>query len=45
MRVDNGADWTLVMAGNVMMTLPAIVVFALFQRWFIQGVATTGMKG
>jgi ABC-type glycerol-3-phosphate transport system permease component len=45
MRVDNGADWTLLMAGNVMMTLPAIVVFALFQRWFIQGIATTGVKG
>lgn len=45
MRVDAGADWTVLMAGNVMMTLPAIVVFALFQRWFIQGIASTGVKG
>jgi ABC-type glycerol-3-phosphate transport system permease component len=45
MRVDQGGDWTMMMAGNVLMTLPVIVVFFLFQRYFVQGMTMTGMKG
>lgn len=47
MRVDatTGADWTMMMAGNVLMTLPVIVIFFIFQRYFIQGMTVTGMKG
>jgi multiple sugar transport system permease protein len=33
------------MAGNMLMTLPVIVVFFLFQRYFVQGMTMTGMKG
>lgn len=33
------------MASAVMSTLPTIVIFALFQRYFVQGIATTGIKG
>jgi len=40
-----GIDWTLIMAGNVLMTLPVIVLFFLCQRYFIQGMAMSGMKG
>jgi multiple sugar transport system permease protein len=29
----------------VMMSLPVLVVFLIFQRWFIQSVATSGLKG
>ncbi|MNY10696.1 L-arabinose transport system permease protein AraQ [compost metagenome] len=36
--------WTLIMAGSMFNTLPVLVVFALFQRHFIKGVATTGLK-
>ena len=39
------ADWTLVMAGNMLMTLPVIAIFFLFQRYFIEGVTVSGMKG
>jgi multiple sugar transport system permease protein len=28
-----------------MMVLPILVVFLLFQRWFVRGVAATGIKG
>lgn len=35
----------VVMASAVMATLPAVVVFLLLQRFFVQGVATSGMKG
>ena len=44
-RLDFGADWTMVMAGNLLMTLPVILVFFLFQRYFIQGMTMSGMKG
>ena len=40
-----GSTPTQVMAGATMMTLPIIIAFALFQRYFIQGVALTGIKG
>lgn len=47
MRVDQGgvSDWTMMMAGNVLMTVPVIVIFFLFQRYFIQGMTMSGMKG
>jgi multiple sugar transport system permease protein len=45
MRLDANADWALIMAGNLLMILPVIVIFFLFQRYFIEGVTVTGMKG
>ena len=33
------------MAGSLMAILPMIVLFALFQRQFIEGIAITGTKG
>ncbi|BDS06652.1 hypothetical protein NT6N_16920 [Oceaniferula spumae] len=38
-------DMALILAGNLMMTLPVIVIFFFFQRYFIQGVASAGVKG
>ncbi|WP_425145111.1 carbohydrate ABC transporter permease [Deinococcus sp.] len=35
----------VVMASAVMATLPAVAVFLLLQRFFVQGIATSGMKG
>jgi multiple sugar transport system permease protein len=35
----------LTMAGSLLMTLPVIVVFFAAQRYFIQGITLTGMKG
>jgi multiple sugar transport system permease protein len=29
----------------VMLVLPLLVVFLLFQRWFVQSVASSGVKG
>jgi multiple sugar transport system permease protein len=45
MKVDNNLDFTLVMAGNMLMTVPVIIIFFAFQRYFIEGVTVTGMKG
>lgn len=40
-----GTQWTVLMAGTVTATLPTLAVFLLGQRWFIQSVAQTGIKG
>jgi multiple sugar transport system permease protein len=44
MRLDQGVYWSVIMAANVLMTLPSIVVFFGFQRYFIEGMTVTGMK-
>ncbi len=41
----HAADTNLLMAGNVMSTIPMLVVFVLAQRWFVRGIATQGLKG
>jgi len=33
------------MAGVAIATAPMIVVFLMFQRYFVSGVALTGLKG
>jgi multiple sugar transport system permease protein len=38
-------QWTLLMAGAVTATVPALVAFAIGQRWFVRGIAATGVKG
>lgn len=38
-------QWHLLMAASVMMTLPCILLYAFAQRYFIQGIVFTGLKG
>lgn len=38
-------QWGDIFAFGVMMVLPVLVVFIVFQRWFVRGVATIGIKG
>ncbi len=38
------AEPPLVMAGAVLVILPTVLVFILAQRYFVQGIATTGLK-
>ena len=38
-------DWGQIFAFGVMLVLPLLVVFLIFQRWFIQSVASQGIKG
>lgn len=35
----------LLMAGSVIATLPIVVIFFAAQRYFVQGIVTTGLKG
>ena len=37
--------WTVVLAASVIATVPMIIAFFLGQRYFVQGIATTGRKG
>ena len=39
------SDWGPMMAASVMATAPLIVVFFFTQRYFLQGVSLTGIKG
>ncbi|MCF6525761.1 carbohydrate ABC transporter permease [Streptomyces sp. JJ36] len=38
-------QWGDIMAFGVMMVAPVLLVFLVFQRWFIRSVAATGLKG
>ena len=38
-------EWNLVMAAVVAVVLPMILVFFIFQRFFIKGITVTGLKG
>ena len=38
-------DWGQIFAFGVMMVIPVLVVFLVFQRWFVQSVASSGLKG
>jgi arabinooligosaccharide transport system permease protein len=38
-------DWTLVMAASVLAGLPVLLLFLACQRYFVEGIALTGIKG
>lgn len=40
-----GIRWHLIMAANTVAIAPLLLVFFVGQRWFVEGVATTGLKG
>jgi len=37
--------WEIIMAGTVITVLPMLILFAIFQRYFVEGIATQGRKG
>lgn len=38
-------DWNLLMAGSLLIMTPCVVVFFIAQRYSIQGIVFTGIKG
>lgn len=42
---ENSQDYALMMAGATVAILPCVVLFFIAQRWFIQGIVITGVKG
>jgi multiple sugar transport system permease protein len=43
-RTENEVHWTLLMAATTVITLPLIALFLAAQKYFVEGIATTGMK-
>ena len=42
---DSGSDYHLMMAGATIVVLPLIVIYLVFQKYIIQGIARGGLKG
>jgi alpha-1,4-digalacturonate transport system permease protein len=38
------AEWSLVMAASIISIVPTVALFLFFQRYFVTGIAMTGMK-
>jgi multiple sugar transport system permease protein len=45
LRGEYATQWNLLMAGAAIMTLPAVVIFFFGQRYFVDGISMTGIKG
>jgi multiple sugar transport system permease protein len=39
------ANYSLIMAASLVSLIPVVVLFLTFQRFFVEGIATTGVKG
>ncbi|MCB0184860.1 MAG: carbohydrate ABC transporter permease [Caldilineaceae bacterium] len=44
-RYYNTTQWNLLMAASVMATIPCVLLYFFAQRYFIQGIVFTGLKG
>lgn len=40
-----GFDWGPLLAGAVVAALPVLILFVVFQRYFVEGISFTGLKG
>lgn len=38
-------EWGQIMAFAAMITIPVLIVYLLFNRWFVQSIASSGVKG
>lgn len=38
-------EWGQVFAASLVALIPVLIIFTLFQRYFVQGISTTGLKG
>jgi multiple sugar transport system permease protein len=43
-RQEASTDWHLLMAGTTMAAVPMIILFLVFQRYFVDGFAASGIK-
>jgi len=45
MRGDLDVQWNLVMASTILAILPLLIVYVFLQRFFVEGIALSGIKG
>ena len=43
-RNEAGNEWQYTMAATAVIILPIIILFLFLQKYFIEGIATTGLK-
>ena len=43
-KTQYGAEWALMMAASILITMPIVILFFFTQRTFIQGITLTGIK-
>lgn len=44
-KTQYSTDWHLLMAGSVMVMLPIVIIFIFTQRYFVESIKLTGVKG
>ncbi len=44
-RQQNYTMWNLVLAGSIISMIPVLAIFLTFQRYFVRGIAFSGIKG
>lgn len=44
-RQETGTVWNLLMSATIIMSIPLLLLFVFAQRYFIEGIVTTGIKG
>ncbi len=42
---ERSTPWNLIMMGSLLATLPMLLMFVLLQRYFIEGISMSGLKG
>ena len=42
---ENTVDWTGIAAGGTIAVIPVIILFIFMQKYFVEGVSTSGLKG
>lgn len=45
MGPEQGSQWQIIMAATVLVILPVMLLFGIFQRYFVEGVSRSGLKG
>ncbi|MFC7375479.1 carbohydrate ABC transporter permease [Brachybacterium sp. GCM10030267] len=45
LQAENGTRYDVMMAGAVIASVPVLALYVIAQRWIIEGVSTTGLKG
>lgn len=40
-----GTQWSLLLAASVIFTIPMVILFFMFQRYFMEGITHSGIKG
>lgn len=44
-QTQHKTEWGIVFAASIISLVPIVIVFVVFQRYFIEGISTTGLKG